>query len=180
MSQLFVNIIGFNAAGKTTLAKKVEAEFGFSRVSGDDFREFVFSNITYFKDTPLSHRTEKYAQLVPLTLRYRIQMAEILLGAGQSVIFDGSGNLKEYRATYFGMVKKQFTEVKTIIIVAEAPEQELLARYQKRPNTEKWLDMYEARKKSFQPPTKDEADAILKYNQQNYSEIVRAIKALLT
>lgn len=175
MDQSFINIIGFNAAGKTTLAKQLEAEFGFSRVSGDDFREFIFSNIEYFKDTPLSHRTEKYAQLLPLTLQYRMHLTEILLSAGQSVIFDGSGNKKEYRAKYLNLVKQQFPKVRTIIIEAKAPEQELLTRYAKRINTEKWLEMYEDRKQSFEPPSPDEADKILTYNQQNYPEIAKTL-----
>jgi len=179
MNQLFVNIVGFNASGKTTLAKKLEQDFGFSRVSGDDFREFVFSNIAYFKDTPLSHQTKKFADLVPLTMQYRQLLTEILLCANQNVIFDGSGNTREYRAGYLDMVKQKFPAVKTIIIETKAPEQELLGRYKKRTDTKKWLQMYQARKQSFQPPTPNEADMVLTYNQENYAEIANKIKSLI-
>jgi predicted kinase len=179
MSQLFVNIIGFNAAGKTTLAKQLEAEFGFSRVSGDDFLEFVYNNVAYFKSTPIAYRTERYLQILPLNLHYRLQLSQILLEAGQSIIFDGSGNLKEYRLKYLRQLVQKFPKVKTVIIWAQASETELMLRYKQRADTSKWIQMYQDRKKSFQPPTEDEADLLLLYTQDNYKTLEASIQKLL-
>ena len=179
MAQLFINIIGFNAAGKTTLAKKLENELHFNRVSGDDFRDFAQTHIAYFDMVPRSHSTEKYKQLNPLVMSYRLDMTKTLLLAGQNVIYDGSGNTKAYRKIYLDLVAKTAPHVKVVLITVKADEQTIVERLHKRTDGKNWLEMYENRKKSFEPSTQEEADLLLEYDQNNYQDIKEAISKLL-
>ncbi len=170
MSQLFVNIIGHNSSGKTTLAKKLEKDLSFNRVSGDDFREFIHQNIAYFRDTDTSYPNERYDQLNPLVIGYRFNLTQILLGVEQNVLFDGSGATKIYRSRYLVKIHETFPEIVRVIIWADIAEPELLERLKAR--GERWLEQYKNLKKnSFQPPEDDEAELVLRYDQNNYDEI---------
>lgn len=170
MSQLFINIIGHNSSGKTTLAKKLQKDLGFNRVSGDDFREFIHQNIAYFKGTDTSYPNERYNELSPLVVRYRFNLTQILLSAGQNVLFEGSGATKIYRSRYLVKIHETFPRIARVIIWTDIAEPELLERLKAR--GERWLEQYEDLKKtSFQPPENSEAELVLRYDQNNYDEI---------
>ena len=178
MKQLFINVVGHNSSGKTTLAKKLEADLDLNRVSGDDFREFVHTHIAYFKDTDMSYPNKRYTELNPLVLQYRFDLSWILLRAGQNVLFDGSGATREYRARYLTQVLEDFPEVTRVIILANVPEQELRDRLERR--GKKWLKQYEdLKKQSFEPPEKGEAEIVLRYDQHNYDVIKESLEKLL-
>jgi len=177
MAQLFINIIGHNASGKTTLAKRLEQDLNLSCISGDDFRYFVKEHIRYFNDLDISYPTERGKQLRPLTINYRLQLSQILLEAQESVLFDGSGFKKSDRQPIQAMLGK-FPDAKYVIILAAVPENELLKRLEARGN--RWIDMYhDLRKPGFERPTADEADVLLEYNQHNYDEIREKIEQLI-
>lgn len=184
MSQLFINTVGHNASGKTTVAKRLEADLALNRVNGDAFRDFVYKNIIYFNDVDFSYPSEKYKQLNPLVINYRFELSWVLLGAKQSVLYDGSGSTKAFRKRYLDKVRQDFPEVKTVLIWTDIDEAELLKRLELRNQSgetgKKWVKMYrEYKKDSFEPPELQEADIILRYDQTNYNEIVEKIKALL-
>lgn len=177
MAQLFINIIGHNASGKTTLAKRLEADLQVNRLTGDDFKEFIRDHIRYFNDLDLSYPSAIGVELRPLTIAYRLRLAQILLQAGQSLIFDGSGFNKVDREPMRNLLA-DFPAVKSVIIHASIPEDELLQRLEAR--GKHWADMYhDLRRTSFEPPTSDEADLVLEYDQRNYEEIKKKIERLL-
>jgi predicted kinase len=178
VSQLFINVVGHNSSGKTTISKKLEKDFGFCRVSGDDFREFVHDHITYFQDTDLSYPNKRYNELNPLVLQYRFDMSWILLRAGQHVLFDGSGATREYRERYLAKAKDTFPGVTRVIIWADLSEEELLERLKDRGKA--WLEQYtDLKKQAFQSPEKDEAEVVLRYDQHNYDAIKDSLSKLL-
>lgn len=182
MAQLFVNIIGHNSSGKTTLAQKLAKEFGFNRVNGDNFRKFVYENIAYFKNTDLSFPNERYRQLNPLVVHYRIELTKILLRADQNVIFEGSGNTPEHRARYLKEIRTNFPEVKRVIIWVDIDEEKLLKRLKERDEGTgtQWTRMYqEIKKQTFVPPHDHETDAVLRYDQTNYPTIRKKIERYL-
>ncbi|HSX05269.1 MAG TPA: ATP-binding protein [Candidatus Saccharimonadales bacterium] len=178
MSQLFINIIGHNSSGKTTLAKKLAAEFGLNRVSGDDFRNFVGRHVAYFQNTDWSHPNEHTQQLNPLVINYRLELSWILLRARAHVLIDGSGSTKAIRATYMDRVTAEFPEVTRVIIWADVAEAELRARLEQRGG--QWVKQYEEiRRPSFEPPEQSEAEVVLRYTQDNYIELAAKLHDLL-
>src|ERR1700712_2671794 len=118
MAQVFINIVGHNASGKTTLAKKLEEDFKLSRVSGDDFRLFVHEHVSYFEGTDMAYPNQRYSELNPLVIEYRLRLTTILLEAGQNVLYDGSGATKDFRRRYLQKVASEFPTVKKVIIWA--------------------------------------------------------------
>lgn len=178
MSQLFINIIGHNASGKTTLAKKLADEFGLSRISGDDFRYFVRDHIRYFSDLDISYPSLKTKLLRSVTASYRLSVAGAILEAGQSLIFDGSGFTKADRKPIIDTLAA-FPKVRYVIIQATLPEEELLQRLRSRPGN--WEAMYhDIRKLSFEAPTRDEVEMVLEYSQNNYDEIRDTVSRLIS
>lgn len=172
-----MNIVGHNASGKTTLAQKLVADLGFNRVSGDDFRQFVHEHIPYFAATDVSYPNERFDQLNPLVITYRLELTTILLQAKQNVIFDGSGARKSHRERYLQLVHQKFPSVQRVIIWIDLPEDELVDRLQHR--GQQWLRQYEEFKKdTFEIPTSDEAELVLHYDQHNYDEIRQRLRDL--
>jgi predicted kinase len=181
MTQLFVSLFGHNAAGKTTVAKRLSAELPFNRVSADDFRLFVSGNIPYFQDLDISFKNPRYDQLNPLAVKYRFDMTRILLEAGQNVIYDGSGFMREWRAKYLELARQAAPNCKTVIIIMEIGEEELLKRLEERTDSvqTRWVEQYHHKKVLIEKPTPDEADMILEYDQTNYDAIKAKLEELL-
>jgi len=182
MPQVFINIIGHNASGKTTIAKRLADRFALNRITGDEFRNFVYTHIPYFFGTDVSYPSRKSSEFNPLGGKYRLELSLVLLRAGQNVINDGSGSTREIRQMYLQKIKTEFPQVKTVIVWANLPEEDLLERIKKRTQEEngRWESMYhQFKKKAFEPPTEEEADVLLHYNQLNYEEIEQRVKELL-
>jgi dephospho-CoA kinase len=178
MRQAFIALVGHNASGKSFVAQKLEEDLGLNRVNADDFRAFVSEHIRYFKNLDISIKNERFEQLKELSLNYRFDMSWLLLGAGQSVIYDGSGATRTWRSKYLDHVKQYYPAAVRIIIYTDIPESELLKRLRERGAN--WIAQYETSKKAlFEPPTASEAQRILVYNQHNYDEILSHIKKLL-
>src|SRR5579872_4795408 len=106
MAQIFVNLIGHNASGKSTIAKRLEQELQVNRISGDDFREFLASHILYFQKTGFSYPSDKTKVLHPVVFSYRTELAYALLAAGQSVLYEGSGATREIRQKYLAKIRR--------------------------------------------------------------------------
>lgn len=182
MSQLFINIVGHNSSGKTTVAKKLQEDLGVSRVNGDDFRLFIYENVAFFGGEKLGKKSLKNDALNKFIVNYRIELSEIILSGGGSVIFDGSGATRQWRSFYMDRILKGFPQVKRVIIYTEIKEDELLARLAERDSSGEriWIKHYhELKKDLFEPPSQDEVDLLLTYNQQNYEEIRSALARLL-
>ncbi|MBI3624124.1 ATP-binding protein [Candidatus Saccharibacteria bacterium] len=179
MAQLFINVIGHNGSGKTTLSKKLADQFAFNLVNGDDFRHFIYDHIRYFNDLDGSFPSDRFSQLAPLVLDYRVKLTHTLLANQQTVIYDGSGATRAYRDNYLPAIRQEFPDVKTVIIWVDIDEKELLARLAERDKAQKarWTKQYHQIKKAlFDPPKDDEANVILRYDQTNYNEIAETIK----
>lgn len=183
MKQAFIAVVGHNAAGKTTLSKQIAAVLNLNRVNADEIRQFIIHTIPYFADVSLATRTPKYDQLNNFAVRYRFDMAYTLLEAGQSVIYDGSGTDRQSRDVYLRYVKDHFPQIQRIIIYCEIDEQTLLERLKERDAIERntgWQDQYwNIKKQKFQPPSFDEADALLVYDQTNESGVMDELRTLL-
>ena len=160
MTQLFINVVGHNASGKSTITKRLAEDCGLNRVSGDDFRNFVYDNVPYFKDTGLAKSTDKYQLLNPLVINYRLELSLALLTAGQNVIFDGSGTVRQWRSHYMNQIQQRFPKVKRIIVYTMIREAELLSRLNERDiltGQTLWREQYLKKKKStFESPTANE------------------------
>lgn len=182
MRQLLINISGHNATGKTTVARKLEKIFGFNRISGDDFRNFLDTHIAYLRDFERSYPNPRADVTKTVVYGYRLELARALLKAGQNVLNDGSGANREAREKFIGTLKQEFPEIYTVIIWVNLDESELLKRLAKRDESgSKWTQMYhDYRKELLKPPEPDEADEILYYNQHNYAEIEQRLRELLT
>lgn len=178
MSQLFIATVGHNGSGKTTVAQRLAEDLSLNRVNGDDLRTFLFERMPYFADVDLSYPSSKYDELNPLIMDYRFRLSKILLQAGQHVLYDGSGSTRAFRDKYLATYKREFPAITTVIIYTDIGEPELLERLDQR--GDRWLDMYHDWKKAaFEAPTADEADVLLRYNQQNYDEIKQSLVDLL-
>jgi len=178
----FVNIVGYNGTGKTTLAKRLEEYLGFNRINGDAFRLFVINEIAYFKDLDLSHQNDRHEYLSPLVVQYRTELSLSLLRAGENVIMEGSGLLKSYRELYLHKIKQQDPKTKTVLIVCKIAEDKLADRLRLRDAStqdESWQIMHKAKENIFEMPTEDEADAILIYSQDNYDDIKSKLKDVM-
>lgn len=183
MAQLFILVMGHNGSGKTHVSKKLAERFQLNRVNGDDFRIFVYEHIKYFQEVNNSYPGPKNNQLQHLVNDYRIGLTNILLDAGESVIFDGSGSTKQVRTKYLSQLKAKYPNLKSVIVWTDITEPELLERLQERDkdSNARWTDMYHNIKKElFEPPTEDEADVLLRYDQANYDDIERQIGTLLS
>lgn len=175
MTSLFINILGHNGSGKTTLAKKLEADLGASRINADDFRQFIKENVRYFNNLDFTYKNADFDLLNPLVIDYRLHLTDILLGAQQSVLYEGSGFKKEWRKKYLEVAKKH--TAKTVLITCIIEENKLLERLAKRQNGDRWQKQYFDHKvHAFEHPTKDEADIVLTYNQANYDEILAILR----
>lgn len=182
MAQLFINIIGHNASGKTTLSDKLAKSFKINQVNGDAFRKFVYDHVAYFQDTDLSFPSKKGGELNPLTILYRIELAKILLQSGENVLFDGSGFTLEHRNKYLNEITRVFPKVTRVIIWADIEEADLLERLRARDQKSgaQWVRMYkELRKQAFVPPINGEVEVLIRYDQHNYEEVRQQIKDLL-
>ncbi|MDB5182654.1 MAG: hypothetical protein JWO47_438 [Candidatus Saccharibacteria bacterium] len=176
---LFIVLVGFNASGKTTLAKKLEADLGLNIVSGDPLRLLIKQEILYFHDFDISIPTQKGIPTREVIHQYRKGMSKVLLSAKQSVIYDSNALKKADRLAIFQDVTNGIDGVTKVIIHVDLPEQELIKRLQARPE-ENWVEHYELYKKpTYEQPTPDECDKLLVYNQDNYDEIRLALKGLL-
>jgi len=175
--QLFIALVGHNASGKTYVAKRLEEDLQLNRINGDDFRAFISEHIRYFNDLDISIKNPRYELLTDLVVNYRFEMSWLLLKAGQSLIYDGSGATKAWRAKYLDHVKQYYPAVHRVIIHTDITEPQLLERLQTRGQS--WETQYRGTKKTlFEPPAQDEADTVLVYNQRNYDEILAKIQAL--
>jgi len=178
LKQPFISIVGHNSSGKTTLAKKLETDFGFSRVSGDDLRGFVCKDVAYFQGTPWDYPNERTRELNPLVAAYRLELSRVLLRAGQHVLYDGSGSTRKIRKQYLDKVQSDFPNTTRVIIWADLSEAELVARLGERGG--KWLQQYQDIKiHSFEEPEVSETDILLRYDQHNYDTLAAQLRTLL-
>ena len=175
--QLFIALVGHNASGKTSVAKRLEQDLEINRVNADDFRQFVSEHIRYFKDLDISIKNPRYELLTEITHNYRLDMSWLLLRAQQSVIYDGSGATKAWRSRYLDYVTQHHPDVHRVIIYVDISEEQLLQRLRDR--AQHWEAQYWGSKKElFERPTPDEADTLLVYNQDNYDEILAELARL--
>ena len=178
MPVLIIFIVGHNASGKTTLAKKLSEDLKISRITGDDFLDFIKQNVAYYSDLDISYPNDKYTSLKQLKVDYRNLLTVALIKQNQSVIFDASGHTKQSRDQYIASFH-QMPEVKTLIIWAYATKAELLQRLGARENQHSnWLKQYRE-KGPFEPPLDSEADVVLRFDQSNYDDIKNMIQELL-
>ena len=181
--QSLILLFGHNAAGKTTLAKKLEKTFELNVVNGDVIREMLIKNIKYYSKTHNSFPNERIATANKIVDICREETIKELLSQNQSILLDGGGITKEKRKEYLKLKKYSKREVVTIIIEVIIDEKILIERlkFRDKKNAKfKWLKFYKKiRKKRYEAVEEKEADYILIYNQKNYRELVDSLKKVL-
>ena len=179
-TQLLILITGHNASGKSTLSKKIESNFNISRVNGDIIRDLIINTVKYYSDTHYSYPNKKIKSANKIVSLFRKELIKELILQNQSVLIDGAGITKGRRKIYLDLKKLSQNKIITIIIEATLVEHLLLERLKnrdKKNNKYKWYDFYkDIRKEKYESVEESEADFILKYNQNNSEEIIKAIK----
>jgi len=181
-NQYLILVVGHNASGKTTLSKEIVCNFKFlNKVSGDDIRNFLKSNILFYNDSDFSHWNKKSSSIFKIVPSFRDSLIKELLLQGESVLLDGGGITRKGRSKFLKL-KKGGDKIGTIIIEARLEENKLLKRLEKRIKNnpkEKWIDFYyEKRKPFYETVSKIEADHVLYFNQ-NKKEIINKLKKIL-
>ncbi|MFH1505840.1 MAG: nucleoside monophosphate kinase [archaeon] len=158
--QFIIVVAGFQASGKTTMAKMIEENYNISRIAGDDIRKFIWSTIKYYEGMDHSHKNPLINSANITVENTRKSLFDELMNQEQSVIIDGAGFSVEQRQRWLSKEVKDKYGVKTILIYVKADEEALVKRYKERDKTKgKWKDTYfKTRKDAFEEPKPEEAD----------------------
>jgi adenylate kinase family enzyme len=175
----FIIVIGHNAAGKSTLSKKLINTFKLNRVNGDIVRDLIIENIDYYSDINYSHFTEKVHSMNKITDVFRQSLLQELIQVKAPILIDGASVTKKARARYLDLVinNKSYT---TIIIEASVEEKKLIERLKNRDKNNighQWFQQYIQKKKAmYELVDITESDHYVKYNQNNFEEITKELK----
>lgn len=166
---ILVLLVGHNGSGKSSLAAKLQQDFQhINVVGGDELREYIKSTIPFFSDLDYSFPDEKNTLLNPVIHNYRSLLTHQLLKAGQTVLFDASNFSKAMRTSRILEVKD--LPCKVAILYCSANDELLQKRLSAR--GAQWLRQYQQIKKEmFEPPTADECDEVITFDQDNYQEV---------
>jgi predicted kinase len=178
MKQLFINVVGMPASGKSTLIDKLAPEFALNVVDGDKIRNLLNEMVLYYQDPGAVHSgpiNDSFAYVVDA---WRVGLVKELMSRGQSVIVRGGIN-PQSRAKYQEMVRSQFPGVPIIMIDCQIDEPELVTRLEARGDD--WVEKYHNYfSKVVKPPEPQEYDELLVYTQDNYDPILTELKSILS
>ena len=134
---LFI-ICGLPGAGKTTLAKEIEASLSAVRMSADDWMTALSINL---------HAEEQRARIEAL----QWELTKRLLSLGQNVVIEWGAWAKSERVSFRTEARALGARVELYFL--SAPLEKLFARIQQRnmenppiewPEVQKWADIFEA------------------------------------
>jgi predicted kinase len=134
---LFI-VCGLPGAGKTTLAKQIEASLSAVRMSADDWMTALSINL---------HAEEQRAKIEAL----QWELARRLLSLGQNVVIEWGAWARSERDTFRAEARALGARVELYFL--SAPLEELFARIQQRnmedppiewKEVQKWADIFEA------------------------------------
>ncbi len=178
----YIVVFGHNASGKSTFTKKILEKFRLNRVNGDIVRDLIIKNIDYYSDINYSYFTEKAASMNKITDKFRLTLLEELINKKEPILIDGSSVAKRTRTRYLELVRNNSNYV-TIIIEVSVDEEVLIQRLKERDRNNqghKWLQQYTGKKKDmYEPVEETESDYYLKYNQENFDEIVAELNIII-
>ena len=181
--QCLILVIGHNASGKTMLSNRILKHFNINRVNGDDVRDFLISKIHYYSDMHYSYPNPKIKSANKVVTTFREELIRELLSQGESVLVDGGGITKESRKKYMELKKISSQKIITVIIELDVEEKILLQRLKHRDKSNKnhrWIDLYnDIRKDKYEEVTNDEADHVLKFNQDNPDAILERMRDIV-
>lgn len=80
-------LLGYPGAGKSTVSRGLAERFGLTRINSDDLRRYMYDNVEAIRNT---HNN-------PAVFGALDYVAEKLLAAGQSVIYDANNNRRKDR-----------------------------------------------------------------------------------
>ena len=181
--QCLILVVGHNASGKTMLSNEMIKHFNINRVNGDDIRDFLISKIHYYSDTHYSYPNPKINSANKVVTIFREELIRELLSQGESVLVDGGGITKESRKRYLKLKKISSRKIITVIIESDIEENILLQRLKHRDKSNRnhrWVDLYDdIRKEKYEEVTNDEANHVLKFNQDNSDAIFETIRGIV-
>lgn len=182
--QYLILIVGHIGSGKTTISKEIVKNFVINRVSNDDIRESLVLKIPFFSDAHgCSYRSEKAGAMNAVAHAHNKELVKQLLLSGESVLIDGGGITRKRRAEGISLKTFAVKNIKTIVLVLNIPENELLERLAERDKINKnykWVDFYKkVRKQQFERVTDDEADYVLRFDHNDNDEIIAKLKDVL-
>ena len=181
--QCLILVIGHNASGKTMLSNRILKHFNINRVNGDDVRDFLISKIHYYSDMHYSYPNPKIKSANKVVNIFREELIRELLSQGESVLVDGGGITKESRKRYLELKNISSRKVITVIIELDIEENILLQRLKHRDKSNRnyrWVDLYDdIRREKYEEVTDDEADYVLKLNQDNSDAIIERMSDIV-
>lgn len=130
--QFLILIFGHFASGKTTLAKKIEKEFNFSRVNSDDIRDFLISKIKHYSGAHYSYYNDKINSANRVVSKFKDYLIKELLRQGQSLIIDGGRKTRDKRKKYVRLKKICSKKLISIIIETKLDEKKIIKRLKSR------------------------------------------------
>lgn len=181
MKQTVIGLVGFPATGKSTLGKQLSKEFNFSHINGDNIRNFLIENISYFNGTTDHFHNNKIKTINKLARPFKNKLITTLLDEGQSIIIDGYGKSKNKRKLSEKLLEKY--DLNKIIIYLEEKEEIIIERLKQRDKKDtkaSWVEGYfEKWKFSVDKPESSECDLLIEANSNDSEKIIKQIKQFL-
>jgi predicted kinase len=177
MKQVFINVVGYPASGKSTLIRKLSSKLTLNVIDGTPIRKLLNTEVSYYQSNQVGHSgpvNESFARVVN---SWRVSLLDELLSQGQSVIVEGGINPK-HRAIYGNLVKSKYPKVKIIFIHVQIDEAELLKRLKARGGD--WVGLYKNYyRKVVKPPQSSEYDKLIIFDQSNNNEVTGKVEKFI-
>ena len=183
MKNVFILVVGHNASGKSTISREIERNLKINRISVDNVRDLLISDIKFYQDTHYSYPNKKIESANKIVYAYRKELIKELLYNKQSIVLDGGGIVRNRRKKYLSFAKKVNSKIVTVIIETRIDEKELLERLSNRDKKGKhlkWVKFYkDIRKDGYDKVDPSEADYVFEYNQKNSKDLIKELKKII-
>ncbi len=185
-NQIFIMMVGFSQAGKSTLAKKIAKEFDLVRIDSDSIHDFLNKTYKVFQDDK-TIKGKSYDLRQKLTYEIKEDLIKELIKNGNSIILDSCNLSKISRSELLKLVKKIQKNITTIIVFVNIPELILYKNLRQADKNKKlrgqktaWLDLYEKlQKNKLDKPSKNEADYFFIYNYSQDKFILEQLGGII-
>ena len=176
----FIGVTGLPAAGKSHFARKITKKFNLNHIRTDAIRDFLIKELNYYHDTQYSHSNPKISSANVIVKDIKRAIMKELLTQGQTVLLDSVGKEKAKRDMNLEFIRGISKDIKIIIMVVKAKEEDVLSRLKKRDKSgkTKWIETYKTRwSKTYDEPTADEADYLIIV--EDYDKAIKELEKII-
>jgi predicted kinase len=166
--KLFVLLVGFSHAGKTTLRKNNQQTSSCFTIETNLIHDQLNKNLEFLRDDKTINGSRYWLRQF-FTRLLRKKILTVAFSSGRAIL-DDSCNLRRIDR-YFKLQSARKAGYKTVIVWVHCPKKELLARLKradlhniKKRKTPAWYDLYKMQKKHAEKPSPKEADRLIVYN----------------